>query len=122
MASIEKHKEKKFGFRVRVLLKITQKKLEMVDWIPKLLKIGNIRRNRTTYEWYVYDQNDLKELFKGLIPFLRVKKEQAVRALLILETKIKTKEDLIAVAKAADVLASLNVRSKNRRKNFYTIV
>jgi len=55
---------------------------------------------------------------KQLVKYLRVKKRQAILALQILEFKVVDYQDLIAVAKLADTLASFNPRSKNRRKNF----
>lgn len=51
MATIEKHQEKKFGFRVRVILKITQRDKEVLKWFLDTFNVGSIRRkNRTTYE------------------------------------------------------------------------
>ena len=35
MACIEKHSEKKFGFRVRVVLKVSQKEIFIIKWFLK---------------------------------------------------------------------------------------
>ena len=40
MAVIEPHNEKKFRFRVRIELKITQKDRESLDFIPLILGCG----------------------------------------------------------------------------------
>ena len=50
MATIESHKEKKFGFRVRIILQVTQKKPKILQWIYGMLGVGSVRKNRTTYD------------------------------------------------------------------------
>ena len=118
MATIEKHNEKKFRFRVRVIIKITQSNPKILHWIQKVFLVGKIVKNRTTYDWLVKDQKDVSEAIKILIKYLKVKNKQAKIALKILNLKIISKNSLINIAKLADTLASFNVRSKNRRKNF----
>ncbi|MCX6704796.1 MAG: hypothetical protein NT162_00445 [Candidatus Woesebacteria bacterium] len=118
MASIEKHNEKKFGFRVRVIIKITQSNPKILFWIQKVFLTGRIVKNRTTYDWLVKDQKDVSKTINIIKKYLKVKNKQAKIALKILNLKIISKNSLINIAKLADTLASFNVRSKNRRKNF----
>ena len=66
MATIERHKEKKFGFRVRVTLKITQRKKDILDWFLETFGVGYIRKNRTTYDWIVRDQRMVHLVFKRI--------------------------------------------------------
>ncbi len=127
MATIERHREKKFGFRVRVEVKITQKESELLNSLVKELKIGRVRCNRTaslfaTYDWIVRDKNDLESILKFIQPYTRLKKKQVTIALKILQTPIVTKQNLLASAQLADALSSFNVRSKDRRKNFATMI
>ncbi len=56
MALIEPHHEKKFRFRVRIELKVTQKEKKNLVFLPKLLGLGSVRKNRTTYDWITRDQ------------------------------------------------------------------
>jgi hypothetical protein len=64
MASIEKHNEKKFGFRVRVVLKVSQKEIFIIKWFSKTFGLGNIRKNQSIYDWQIQNQKDcLKKLF-----------------------------------------------------------
>lgn len=49
-------------------------------------------------------------------------KKQAEYALKIIHTTIKTKRDLVKIARLADALSRFNVRSKGRRKNFAEMV
>lgn len=118
MALIEKHREKRFGFRVRLEVKITQYHQEDVSWLVETTGIGYIRRNLRTYEWIVRNQNDIAWLLEQLAPYLRCKKNQVALAKEILERVIQTKDDLVSVAQLADALSSFNVRSRNRRKNY----
>jgi len=127
MATIERHREKKFGFRVRVEVKITQKENGLLNTLVKELKIGRVRCNRikssnATYDWIVRDKNDLETILKFIQPYTRQKEQQVIIALKILQTPIVTKQDLLASAQLADALSSLNVRSKDRRKNFATMI
>ncbi len=118
MALIEKHSEKKFGFRIRVILKVTQKNPEVLYWIQKTTKLGNVVSNRTTYEWILRNQIEILEFLKQMVRFVRIKKKQITIAIEILQQPVKNQNDLINIATLADSLASFNVRSKNRRKNF----
>ena len=123
MACIEKHHEKRFGFRVRVALKITQHDRKILDWIQRALCAGIVRANclgkkRQTFDLHIRDRADVCDVLRMLLPFLRVKRTQADIALRILSREIKSERDLVQSARLADALSRFNVRSKNRRKNF----
>ena len=123
MATIEKHREKRFGFRVRVALKVTQHDREILDWIQHTLCAGIVRVNRLgdtrqTFDLHIRDRSDVRTVLEVLMPHLRVKITQARIAIEILDSDIKSKQDLIRNARLADALSRFNVRSKNRRKNF----
>ncbi len=122
MATIEKHHEKKFGFRVRIMVKITQKELAVIRWFLQTFRVGYIRKNKTTHEWIVRDQQIIKTILQTLLPYLRVKKFQAEKALEIIDVNVITIHDLLRVARTADALSRFNVRSKNRRKNFVAMI
>ena len=123
MAVIEKHREKRFGFRVRVALKVTQHDRKILDWIQRKLRAGIVRANRLgdtrqTFDLHIRDRDDTQQVLVMLLPHLRVKRKQAEMALQILDCKIESEKDLIRAARLADALSRFNVRSKNRRKNF----
>ncbi len=122
MATIEKHGEKKFGWRVRVTVKITQKGDEVIKWFHQSYKIGYIRKNHTTHEWIIRDQQVAVQILTLLLPYMKVKKRQAEMSIRIIKTQIKTQRDLYKVAHLADALSLFNVRSKNRRKNFTAMI
>ena len=122
MACIEKHQEKKFGFRVRVSAKVTQKEKTLVAFLQKFYKIGYVRKNRTTYEWIVIDQRDVLTLLALIEPYSKSKIRQIRFAKMIIIKKIMTKADLVTVARYADTLSKFNVRSKNRRKNYASMI
>lgn len=120
MAWIEPHREKKFRFRVRVCLQITQKRQDLLRWVQTALGVGAIRQNRATYDWELKDQHQCRDLLLLLRPYMRGKSRQVSIALQILSKTVSTREDLIAVAQLADTLSSYNVRSFGRRKNYVT--
>ena len=122
MATIERHQEKKFRFRVRVSLKITQRDQENLNWFLKMFGVGYIRKNRGTHDWVVRDQNDVSFVLKIISSYLKVKSKQAAIAKIILGKSIVSYNDLLKVARLADALSRFNVRSKNRRKNFVSMI
>jgi hypothetical protein len=122
MASIEKHSEKKFGFTVRVIVKITQKDRQVLDWFVDEFQFGKVVPNRTTFDWILKDQNKINDLLMLIKPYLRVKRVQADLAMEIIQKTIVDKSDLVSVAQVADALARLNVRSANRRKNYVLMI
>ena len=122
MALIEPHHEKKFRFRVRIELKITQKYKKDLVFLPALLGCGSIRANKTTCDWITRDQ---KEILRALLlvgPYMRMKREQVRIACEIIQTPIREFADLKRVARLADALSRFNVRSKNRRKNYAVMI
>ena len=118
MASIESHKEKKFRFRVRVILQLTQKNKNLLQWVHTLLGVGYIRQNRTTFDWIAKDQHYCRELLEMIQAYSRGKQKQVKLALEILQASITSKSNLIKVAQLADTLSGFNVRSFGRRKNY----
>src|SRR5262245_31694862 len=122
MALIEKHTEKRFGFRVRIEVNVTQFHEGDVAWLPAHTGVGYIRRNLETYQWIVRDQRAVKWLLDMVQPFTRCKRNQVALAIEILAHPIQSKDDLIQVAKLADALSKFNVRSRNRRKNHAAMI
>jgi len=123
MACIEKHAEKKFGFRIRIFIKISQNNFKILNWCKFITSFGNIRHiENDEYEWIIRNQQDAKLILQLLIPYLKIKNKQARIALRILNTQIKTIKQLLKNATLADALSKLNVRSQGRRKNFMTMI
>jgi hypothetical protein len=118
MACIEHHKEKKFRFRVRMYIKISQKNKRVLEKLRQELNCGRIRKNRRVYDLDIKNQNHIKEFIKLILPYSRIKKKQLNLGLKILLSQINSKKDLIKVAQLADSLSGHNVRSQTRRKNY----
>ena len=126
-ATIEPHPGKRYGFRVRVGIKVTQHDRKILDWIQRKLCVGIVRANRLgderqTFDLHIRDRVHVREILIVLMPHLRVKNTQARMALKILDSTINSAKDLIRNARVADALSRFNVRSKNRRKNFVSKV
>lgn len=122
MAIIEKHQEKKFGWRIRINIKITQRDRKVLDWFLHRFRVGYIRKNRTVFDWEIKDQKACIYLLRILIPYLKAKNMQACIARDILKVRICSRRDMLHVARMADALSRFNVRSKNRRKNFASMI
>lgn len=122
MAMIEKHQEKKFGFRIRVIFKITQKERQPLAELKNKFCVGCVVCNRKAYDWIIRDQSEIKIILKQISSYLMVKSKQVDLALKIIDASRNTKEAFLNTAKLADSLARLNVRSKNRRKNYLPMV
>jgi hypothetical protein len=69
MALIEHHSEKRFKFRVRIEMRLTQKEPHILKWIRRKLLIGKVRTNRTTFDWLTRDQKEIYKLLKFYSPF-----------------------------------------------------
>jgi len=122
MAIIEPHNEKKFHFRVRIELKVTQKHKKDLLCMIEILGCGKIRTNRTTYDWVTRDQKEILQILSYIRPYSRMKRQQIDFAQEIIETPIREFRDLKRVARLADTLSKFNVRSKNRRKNYAAMI
>jgi hypothetical protein len=118
MACIEHHPEKKFRFRVRMFVKISQKNRKILDELCLELGWGSVRLNRRVHEYDIRNQNHIAEFIQLIQPYSRVKDKQLKLAIEILEKKIISKIDLLQVAQLADTLSGYNVRSPGRRKNY----
>ena len=122
MALIEPHKEKRFKFRVRIAIKLTQKEPYILNWLQSRLLIGKVKKNRTTFDWLTRDQKEAAGLLASLAPFLRIKRAQAKAALKIINTSVESKNDLLKIARLADSLSVNNPRSRKRRRNFAAMI
>jgi len=122
MATIEKHRAKKFGYRIRIELKVTQKEPHLLEWLFKRYQCGRVTRNRSTFDWIVRDKFDTKCLLEFIRPYTKSKRKQVDIALQILAMSDFTRAQLLKAARLADSLSKFNVRSKNRRKNYATMI
>ena len=119
MAIIEKHQEKRFGFRVRIIIKISQRDREPLEWFLDKFGVGNIRSNTRSFDWIIRNQIDVKKAIDLIMPYVKAKRKQTIIAkkLLELNQKVNSREEFLVIARLADSLSKFNVRSKNRRKN-----
>jgi hypothetical protein len=91
-------------------------------FLCKLLGCGSVRQNRTTSDWLTRDQKEVARILELIVPYSKMKQKQIQHALEIIRTPIREASDLVRVALLADALSKLNVRSKNRRKNYATMI
>lgn len=121
MATIERHGEKKFGFRVRIAMDFSQHRdnVAVLHYIRKIIGSGSLSLagSKGVFKLTIKDRSVLIPLLGVLEPFVRVKKVQIQIARKILAKKIKTFEDLKRVAHLSDELSGHNLKSRSRRIN-----
>jgi len=123
MALIEPMSEKRFRFRVRIELKITQKNKKDLTFLLPLLGCGSIRSNgMTTHDWITRDQEQVLRILSMIRPYSKMKQRQITYACKIIQTHIIGRKDLMRVARLADTMSKFNVRSKLRRKNYASLI
>ena len=122
MATIERHSEKKFGFRVRIEVKITQKESDLLKLLCSFYRIGKIRKNRTTFDWIIRDKNHVSGILNLIQPYTKAKVRQVEYARQILSLSDISKVKLLKMARLADTLSKFNVRSRNRRQNYASMI
>ena len=122
MATIERHSEKKFGFRVRVEAKITQKESDLLRFLHSFYKIGVIRKNRTTFDWIIRDRVQVNRILDLIGPYTKAKSNQVELARQILNLSDDSSKRLLKMARLADTLSKFNVRSRNRRSNYASMI
>ena len=118
MAPVEHNKESRFKLRSRIVIRVTQINREVLDSLAEEFGVGLVVKNRDCYEWIIRNQSHVEWLLESLLPYIRVKRKQAILGLQILSFTISTKDDPISVAALADTLSSYNVRSKLQRNSY----
>ncbi len=124
-AIIEKHSEKKFGFRVRITLDFYQHRenIYVLKYIQNYFDEGSLGKSiRNTHKLSIKNQSTLHRILPQLADFSLVKKRQIKLAVKILNSPVLTRNDLLRNAKLADELSSYNIRSKSIRKNSSKII
>jgi hypothetical protein len=120
----------KFKFRVRIIIKLSQKSKLWLENIKDQLKLGNVFLNKredakiNTFDLIIANQNDVLLFINLIKPYVRFKNSQIEIAIKILEQRksITSEKDLLQLAKLADSLSILNVRSNNDGKKYTTMI
>lgn len=117
---IVKNKSYKQGFQLRISIAFQQKTKRhwFLLWLDKTLnKVGYLqKRNDSISVYTIVVQDKVKDLLETLLPYLKIKKQQAKIAIQVFERKqrIKSRSDFIEVCKLIDKAAAEN-DSKNRK-------
>jgi replication initiation and membrane attachment protein DnaB len=122
MALIEPHKECRFGYRIRIMLKFAQHETSasILRYIVKMLGTGHVGKStKQVRECVIRDQKQIEQILNLLLPYVRLKNQQVQLALQLIKKLrgITDGADFRESAKIADKIANLNLRSRSRRKN-----
>ncbi len=122
IGSIEPHHEKKFGYRVRTIVKFSQfsGNVSILEYLKEKIGVGYVSYGAESSEFVIKSQSDVKTLLSEIIPFVVLKKRQIELALKLLSIEVISREDLFKVADLATQISSLNLRRKSRRKHTLT--
>jgi hypothetical protein len=117
---------KRLGYRVRVIISFTQhtRNKEILRYLQKIVG-GSLKdyASRSMSELVIFDRKRVEDVLKEILPYLIVKKKQAVLALEIIERFKKRKkhkrsklspEDLIEIVKIAEKIRELNSSRRNK--------
>ena len=127
---VDKARGYKFSFRVRVIIKLSQKSNLVLNDIRKELELGNIFKNKAKdnklnyYDLIIANQNDVLTFINLIRPYVRFKHHQLEIGKQILKQRkdIASVKDLLKLAKLADSLSVLNDKSTNDGKKYYTMI
>jgi len=130
MCYVDKAKGYKFVFRVRVIIKLSQKSFLVLDEIKKDLELGSINLNRrkdikrNAFDLVISGQKDVLTFINLIKPFTRFKTNRLEIAIkiLFLRNNIKSTKDLLNLAKLADSLCVLNDKSGNDGHKYTTMI
>ncbi len=125
MSIVEKHPEKRFKIRIRVLVEFTQHNdnIRILRYLRNKIGSGNINRSlRNVWKYAIRDQRVVKELLLSLISYSVLKKRQIQFALKILNLSLIDAKALLKAALLSDRISRLNLRSKSRRINGIQLV
>lgn len=121
IAPIEPHKEKKFGYRIRVIIKFSQYtgNITVLKFLKRKIGVGYISTNKgkETSEYVIKTQSEVLKLLKLLLPYVLLKRRQTQLAISLLDKPLLTKEEIVRAAELANKISLLNLKTKSRRKH-----
>jgi hypothetical protein len=111
----------RFGFQVApsIVFYQSSKEIYFLNDLKKLLNIGYIReRNDGIVEYIIGDTESMLYLIDSILPYLRLKKEQAklFQEIFCIKKSIKSAKEFYSMCKKIDSFEKLNY-SKNRKQN-----
>jgi hypothetical protein len=127
---VDRAKGYKFKFRIRVLIKLSQKSNKVLYEIRKDLELGNVLLNKRKdsklnyFDLIIANQDDVLLFINLIKPYVRFKNNQLEIAIKILSKRrlISSEKDLLQLAKLADSLSILNIKSNNDGKKYTTMI
>ena len=118
MSLVERHSEKRFGIRIRVVVEFTQHNdnIQVLRYLRAKIGGGNIHRSlRNVWKYSIKDQQLVKKLLISLLSYSVLKKRQIKLALKVLSLTLSSPQALLRAGILSDTLSGFNLRSKSRR-------
>jgi len=125
MSLVEKHAEKRYGIRIRVLMEFTQHNdnIAVLKYLQRKIGGGNINRSlQDVWKYSIKDQKLVKKLLYALYPYSVIKQYQISTALQVLSLSLISRNELLRAAELSDLISHRNLRSKSRKINGIELV
>ena len=122
MAHIVPHRECRFGYAIRVVVKFSQHE----DSNGTLIELKQLcgdgylsQANKHVRELAIKSSRSVERVLREIGPYVRIKRTQVERALKLIERlkQIQTPGDFRQAAEMADALSAANLKSRSRRKH-----
>jgi len=122
MAHIEPHRDCRFGYRIRVVVKFSQHETHdgVLTELKRLCGDGYVSQaNKHVREFALKSARSVEQVLRAIGPYVRVKRTQVRQALeLINQLKhVGTPQAFRRAAELADALSAGNLKSRSRRKH-----
>ena len=122
MAHIVPHRECRFGYAIRVVVKFSQHE-DNNDTLIELKRLcgdGYLSQaNKHVRELALKSSRSVERLLRDIGPYVRIKRKQVERALALIEwlKHVQTADEFRQAAELADSISAVNLKSRSRRKH-----
>ena len=122
MAHIVPHRECRFGYAIRVVVKFSQHE----DHAGTLVALKQLcgdgflsQANKHVRELALKSSHSVERLLREIEPYVRIKRTQVERALVLIDRlkHIQTADEFRQAAEMADTISAANLKSRSRRKH-----
>ena len=122
MAHIVPHRECRFGYAIRVVVKFSQHEdsNETLIELKQLCGDGYLSQaNKHVRELALKSSRSVERLLKDIGPYVRIKRKQVERALALIERlkHVQTADEFRQAAESVDSISAVNFKSRSRRKH-----
>ena len=122
MAHIAPHRECRFGYAIRVVVKFSQHEDSegILRELRRLCGDGFLSQaNKHVRELALKSSRSVERLLRDIEPYVRIKRKQVEGALVLIDRlrHVQTADEFRQAAELADQISAANLKSRSRRKH-----